>query len=457
VDKFRERLYSKLGYKPFPSQVEGHESGARYKSLFAGSRYGKSLWASKEVLPDIMQAKTRGWIVGPNYEQPSKEFRYIHEDICIKLGFKPQKVLNPLYSSPGPQVLITRWGSEVHTKSEDAEKSLLGEEIDWLILSEGSRLKEKTYDAYLRARLGTRIGRVIIPTTPHGYNWLYKRFYLPAKEDGNPDYWAKIIPVIENPYFSKEEYLTAKRELPTEIFEEQYNGNFVAFTGLIYKRFGYEKHVIPAFKIPKHWGRYMSIDPHPQTPVAVLWIAIDEHGTMYIYDEMFIDNLTIPEVASHIRRKECEQFGIQIENYKYIDGNFRRLIDPNAKFIDKLRGQTASIQAQFRSVGVHCIEANNKFEHAYYKISELLTPKSTYGEVQNLTPRLFVFNHCKETIHEFMTCDWDNEKDNHMLDNLKYIVNDNPVRTYTQDELEKEKQDEVELLQDMGRSKTGYG
>ena len=428
---------------PWPAQRRMHESSARFKALFAGSRFGKSRAGANDVLPDIMKANTRGWIVGPTYEQPSKEFRYIYEALVVKLGFTPKKKLNVEYSSPGPQILVMPWGAEVYTKSQENTESLLSEELDWMILSEASRLNEKIFDGYLRARLGTRRGRVVIPTTPHGYNWVYKRFYLPAVE-GESDYWSEIVSVKENPLFSREEYEKAKKELPEDIFLEQYDGEFVAQTGLIYKRFRRQTHVIDPFEIPRHWARYAAIDPHPSTPVAVIWLAIDEHGTCFIYDEMFIPDLTIPEVADKIRTKEG---GIQPR---------KRLIDPRAKYIDKLRGQTASVQMQFRQNGIACVEANSKFESGYYKITELLTPTEMYGDKGNMKPRLFIFKNCKETIFEFETCNWGNEdKDNHLLDGLKYIMNDNPVRTWSADEVRLRDREDRDRRRSMN-AVTGY-
>jgi hypothetical protein len=434
MDRAKEALYRSIGYfggvtgedglpysSPWPSQLAGHESSCRFKALFAGARYGKSKWGAMEVLPDIMTSGTRGWIVGPTYEQPSKEFRYIYDALVIKLGVKLKRQLNVSYTSPGQQILITPWGSEVYTKSEENPESLLSEELDWLLLSEGSRMKEKSFDEFLRARLGTRKGRVVVPTTPHGYNWIYKRFYLPAV-DGDSDYWSAIVPVIENPLFAKSEYEKAKKELPDDIFEEQYNGKFVAQTGLIYKRFNRSLNVIDPFEIPSHWERYMAIDPHPHTPCGVLWIAFDPHGTGYIYDEMFIPDLTIPELASRIVAKEGK------------DKIKRRLIDPNAKYIDKLRGQIASVQVQFRSYGLNCLEANNKFESGYYRINEALTPQEVYGQKDVKKPKLVIFKTCKEMIFEFESCNWENEKDNHLLDGLKYIYNDRPMKTFNKEE-----------------------
>jgi len=321
----------------------------------------------------------------------------------------------------------------------------LGEEIDWLILSEGSRLKEETYDNYLRARLGSRKGRVIVPTTPHGFNWLYKRFYVPFTE-GDPEYWAKInIKVIENPTFDKDEYDRAKRELEENAFEEQYNGCFVSWSGLIYKRFSRQHHLIDPFGIPGHWPVYSAIDPHPSTATGVLWLTVDEYNTWYLCHEMFKPDLTIPEISSKLKRveKKCP-----VNRY---------LIDPNAKLIDKLRGQTMSVQMQFRRNGIPCIEANNKFEPAWYKICDKLRPVPVYGDQTILRPKLLIFRNCKRILEEIEDYTWENEKTGkfHLMDCLKYIANDSPCRATKEEEVEEMLREEKEKLNSMNK-RTGY-
>jgi len=445
MDKVAAALYKTLGYVPSPPQQEFHDTPARFKFIGAGSRFGKSLCGAMDVLPDILKPNTRGWIVGPSYEQPSKEFRYIYDALVNKLGFKPDSKINVSYTTPGPQMLLFPWGSEVHTKTEQNPDALLGEEIDWLILSEGSRLKEETYDRYLRARLGSRKGRVIIPTTPHGYNWLYKRFYLPAV-NGDPDYWAKInIKVTENPTFSKEEYEKAKKELDETAFAEQYDGQFVSWSGLIYRRFSRSLHLCDPFGIPWHWPVFCAIDPHPSTATGVLWLTVDEFGTWYICHEMFQPDLTIPEIATKL---------IKIEKKCPVS---RYLIDPNAKLIDKLRGQTMSVQMQFRRAGIPCLEANNKFDGAWYQINNKLRLTPVYGDEQTLRPSLFVFRDCHRTLEEFEDYTWENEGEgkHHLMDCLKYIANDTPNRAVSEDELDAIARAEKQKIDAMNK-RTGY-
>lgn len=55
----------------------------------------------------------------------------------------------------------------------------------------------------------------------------------------------------------------------------------------VYPEFDPTIHVIPDDQIPKQLTRYMSIDPHPRTPHAALWIGIDRWGDWYAYRELW--------------------------------------------------------------------------------------------------------------------------------------------------------------------------
>src|SRR5687767_6051839 len=61
------RLFSLVGYAPHPGQWLVHDSHARYRLLACGSRWGKSLAASMEVVAALLQPgdRTLGWIVAP--------------------------------------------------------------------------------------------------------------------------------------------------------------------------------------------------------------------------------------------------------------------------------------------------------------------------------------------------------------------------------------------------------
>ena len=55
----------------------------------------------------------------------------------------------------------------------------------------------------------------------------------------------------------------------------------------VYPEFSPELHVIPDEDVPKHGCIYFSIDPHPRTPHAMLWVLIDRWSDWYVYREMW--------------------------------------------------------------------------------------------------------------------------------------------------------------------------
>jgi len=55
----------------------------------------------------------------------------------------------------------------------------------------------------------------------------------------------------------------------------------------VYPEFDPTIHVIPDDQVPAKLTRYMSIDPHPRTPHAALWVGIDHFGDWYAYRDLW--------------------------------------------------------------------------------------------------------------------------------------------------------------------------
>ena len=82
------------------------------------------------------------------------------------------------------------------------------------------------------------------------------------------------------------------------------HGKFKHLSGLVYKEFEPDVHVCEPPRVQKHWSRYFAIDPHPRTPTACLWVAVDENEQMYIYDELWLAEMTVSEIAMAIKAQE---------------------------------------------------------------------------------------------------------------------------------------------------------
>lgn len=66
-------------------------------------------------------------------------------------------------------------------------------------------------------------------------------------------------------------------------------GHFLFQTGLIFKEYNDSTHLIPDFEWWKMDGTlYAGIDTHPRTETAVLFVWVDKYNTIYIVDELYV-------------------------------------------------------------------------------------------------------------------------------------------------------------------------
>jgi len=218
-------FFKKIGYKPHEGQKKFHDSSARYRILAAGTRFGKSMAAGLDVCPRLLLPNNQGWIVGPTYRLGEKEFRYIWETMIIKLKLPVVRANNNL--NIGDMYIEFPWGSWVRVMSSEKPANLLGEELDWLILAEGSQIKEQVYTRYLRGRLVSRRGILIANTTPNEQDNLIYPMFKKGQDRRQTDYWSAQYGTSDNPYVDKAEVESAKRDLPDDEFREQYLGEFL--------------------------------------------------------------------------------------------------------------------------------------------------------------------------------------------------------------------------------------
>ncbi|MCA8914127.1 MAG: terminase family protein [Planctomycetes bacterium] len=286
-----QELFELLHYHPHAGQQAFHDSDARFKVLIAGARFGKSLAAARDVLREILSGKTRGWLVGPTYDLTRPEFRYIRDDL-YRLGERPLERSNP-------PSLTTSWGAEVICLSAHSPQALLGDEIDWLILCEAAHIERDAFERFLRARLATRSGRMIVPTTPHGYNWIFDLYRRGLGHEGE---WQSFRHATwENPNIPPGEILAARRDLPADTFDEQYGGAFTSPSGRVYREYERGLHVVNGLEPPPGAIIFKAIDFGYTNPFACLWGAQDSDGRLLILREHYCTGLALSRQAEAMR------------------------------------------------------------------------------------------------------------------------------------------------------------
>jgi phage terminase large subunit-like protein len=287
-------------------------------------------------------------------------------------------------------------------------------------------------DKYIATRRGLvdNNGKTLLTLTPLKQPWIYDEIY--TRDD--PSYFTVTMDIAENPTQTKEAINEFTKTLSEEEREARLHGKFRHLSGLVFKEFDPEIHLWDNQKVKKHWSVYFAIDPHPRTPTACLWLAVDEHDQMYVIDELWLADMTAREIADAVKSQEMDY-----------PARFR-FIDPAMDKENELAGGF-NVRKELMKYGIACTRANNDFDYGISKIREALRP--TFLPLLKVSiPRLRISRQCHHLVYEFQHYMWDDytmrpedhdakqrakKKNDHFIDCLRYILNSNP-RYFQKDE-----------------------
>ena len=229
----------------------------------------------------------------------------------------------------------------------------------------------------------------------------------------------------------------------------------------VYPEFDPAIHVIPDDRIPRRGARYFSLDPHPRTPHAMLWLLIDRWNDWYIYrefwpsrayglpitikDEDVENSYTVKDYAETIALAEGNQLEFANEHtdreraiYRRRENGeriVRRFMDQAGKAFRASGEDDAaeSYAARYHRYGIHCTDPYKIHRAGIDAIRQLLTPRK--HEIYKEWPKLHIAASCKEIIlellkHRYKTTRFHPERElkqegvearSHMLDNLRYM------------------------------------
>lgn len=215
--------------------LECFNSGAKKIVVDAGVRSGKTAIGSYLVLKTFLQGledikggkknSVKIWIVAPNYDLTQRVFDYVVRWI---LKVEP-KIVSHIKDRPFPQILINNniW---IQCRSAENKDSLMGEELDLCLMDEASKTQRDIYETYIFARLASRQGTFIPISSPFGQNWFYQQWQQ-AKETNS----AFQFRTIDNPYFPPEKWEEAKRVLPKQVFNQEYEASFLPDAAAVFR------------------------------------------------------------------------------------------------------------------------------------------------------------------------------------------------------------------------------
>jgi hypothetical protein len=334
---FDKRLfYKKMGYFPHPGQQLFHNSRARFRVAPNGRRFGKTMMGSYEIEPrawlpsrHITGGPQLGWIVGPQYSDTEKEFKIVYDDFR-KIGIDKEAIKFQNNADNGSFHIKTSWGFELLGKSAKHPESLVGEGLDFVLMVEAGRHKRATWGQYIRPTLSDKKGWAAFTGVPEGkseHSLLYALWgrgndpHFPNWESWKLPSWSNTI--IFPGGRQDSEILEAEADLTHDEFMRQYGAEFVDKVGAVMQEWDDEIHLCDQDYNPD-WPLYIAVDYGFTNPFVVLFIQVDEWGTVYVIKERRFTQVDTPDVVRQLK----EEFGQPTSKYNILSKIVRMYPDP---------------------------------------------------------------------------------------------------------------------------------
>ena len=196
-------------------------------------------------------------------------------------------------------------------------------------------------------------------------------------------------------------------------------GSWDSFSGQVFTEWNRERHIVQSWALPESWDRVMGVDWGYTKPWAVIWLATDEDGRVWVYRELYDAQVGEHDQAKRIRNAELE------------DEAPLRVGDPAmwAK-----RGVAVSIASAYAVEDVILTPANNERLSGWQRVHSFLADAPACPHHRALgwatCPLLHVFPGCANLIRTLpnlpystvRTEDVDTHSEDHAADALRYAL-----------------------------------
>jgi hypothetical protein len=231
-----KKLQALIGWDPHEGQKKVIDCKSRDIAICAGRRWGKSQVCAYIALKTFLQGiadikagrrkEMKIWVVAPTYELANKVFDYI-VSWYIKVPGSEQAAVST--RTPAQiRLAVNVW---IQCKSADAPEGMLGEGLDLVIMDEAAMTSRNVYERYVYPTLTSKKGKTIFISTPFGQNWFYHKCTELKGEGAYFHFQTK-----NSPYFSEEEWDRAKKMMPQQVFEQEYEASFLPDAAAVFRR-----------------------------------------------------------------------------------------------------------------------------------------------------------------------------------------------------------------------------
>lgn len=240
-----------LTFNFIPWQLEVMNSPARFKTVVAGRRCGKSRFAIVQTIIKALECKHKDAVV--LYIAPTiAQVKVLAWGALLELG---HKVIASSNVNDGKIVLVN--GVSVYCKGADNPDALRGMKMAYAVLDEAKDLKDNLFDMIIRPALSDIKGGALIIGTPAPDATMFREYYDRGSNDSTGEWASFHYTTYDNPLISKDEIEAAKRTMSTATFEAEFRASWDTSGANILRLEWFQAAEAPA----GDYSTYIAIDP----------------------------------------------------------------------------------------------------------------------------------------------------------------------------------------------------
>ena len=197
--------------------------------------------------------------------------------------------------------LILKNGSEVLFRHFENDKIKVGANLGWFFIDQAEEASEGIFLG-LQGRLRRNVPRLygLLAMNPNGKDWQYRRFV----ENKDDDYANFDSSTMDNRKNLPPGYIEGMLSAYSPDWIERFvYGKWTKMSGLILHEFDPDRHMIDPIMLRSRWPKFRGLDWGVDSPSTCVFIAVDEQGVRYVFDEYGDSSRTPEEHAQEIKAK----------------------------------------------------------------------------------------------------------------------------------------------------------
>ena len=278
-----------------PQQIISSDQN-RFRIAACGRRFGKSMLSINEIAKFARYPDSKVLYVAPTYRQAKQ---VIWDELKDQL--RDRNWIKNVNESDLRIDIVN--GSRIYIRSSDNKDALRGSKYNFIVMDECADIDPDTWFSVLRPTLSDTGGSALFIGSPKGRNWFYD---LWLQGQTQQDWSSHSYTTLEGGFVPQEEIESARRDLDERTFQQEYEAQFVSYSGVIFYAFSEAniKRIENPFadlRTPLHIGVDFNVDPMSAV------ICIKHYDTIHVIDEIEIYGSNTLELIKEIRNRYGEQ------------------------------------------------------------------------------------------------------------------------------------------------------